>query len=83
MSKDEKNPVVEKMAEKFREIYPDKSKLKVLVDKNPMREGTPAYERFEIYFKAKTVGAAIKKGALYGELAKAILDKQVEVEVVK
>lgn len=37
------------------EVAPDTRKIKLLVKENPKREGSAAYERFELYSSSKTV----------------------------
>lgn len=41
-------------------------RIKVLISKNPKREGTKAWKKFEVYKTAKTVGEALEKGAKVG-----------------
>lgn len=41
-------------------------RIKVLASKNPKREGTKAWKKFEVYKTAKTVGEALEKGARVG-----------------
>jgi len=46
--------------------YPLTAKILVVAESNPKRSGTLAYEEFELYKKAKTVGDYVKMG---GQLA--------------
>lgn len=48
--------------------YDEKAKLTVLVKENPKREGSKAYDKFERYFKAKTVGAFFEMGGTSANL---------------
>lgn len=44
------------------------TKIKVLVKKNPKRESSSAYGRFELYFTNKTVGEFLAAGGTTGDL---------------
>ena len=45
-----------------RSSFSDNQTIKILVDKNPKREGSNAYDIFELLKKSKTVGDFYKKG---------------------
>lgn len=57
-----------KKAEGKKRGFDESAKLTVLVKENPKREGTDSYERFEAYFKAKTVGDAYAAGITTADL---------------
>lgn len=65
--KEKKEPVVRRS--KFETMYPDDSKVTLLVEKNPKKEGSKSRERFEGYFGAKTIGEARKGGVTYADIA--------------
>lgn len=66
--KEPKTPKAPKEA-KFAKLYPKDAPISVLVEKNPKRAGSKSAERFEAYFKAKTVGEALAGGATYADLS--------------
>ena len=53
----------------FQTLYPEDSKLTLLVTENPKKQGSKARERFEHYFTSKTVGEFLAKGGGYGDIA--------------
>jgi hypothetical protein len=53
----------------FSKLWPEDAKLAVLVDKNVKKAGSKAAERFEFYFKAKTVGDFLAAGGTYQDIA--------------
>ena len=52
---------------RFKTLYPESAKIELLVKENPKRGKSK--ERFEGYFKSKTVGDAIKNGVTYADIA--------------
>lgn len=59
------------------------AKLKVVVEENPKRPGSSAYERFEGYFKLKegsTVQDALDHGLTMGDIKYDIAHNYIEVE---
>ena len=66
-TKEKKEPTVRRS--KFVEIYPDDAAVKVLVDKNPKKEGSKAHERFKLYSGIKTVKGFIDAGGTYQDIA--------------
>lgn len=54
---------------KFAELYPEDTKVTVLVEENPKKAGSASRERFEHYFKAKTVGDFLAAGGTYADVA--------------
>ncbi len=64
---EKKTPTVRRS--KFENIYPEDASLKVLVEKNPKKEGTKSHARFEGYQGAATVGAALANGVTYQDVA--------------
>ena len=67
---------------KFAELYPEDSKIKLLVKENPKKEGSAARERFEAYTGAKTVGDYLVAGGTYADLAYDIGRMHIQVDVV-
>lgn len=53
---------------KFQEMYPEDSKLEVLVKENPKKEGSKSAERFAHYFSSKTVGDFLHAGGTYADI---------------
>ena len=66
---EKKEPTVRRS--KFAEIYPDDAKIKLNVEKNPKKEGSKSYDRFEGHFKNKagTVKGALESGVTYQDIA--------------
>jgi hypothetical protein len=52
---------------RFKTLYPESAKIELLVKENPKRGKSK--DRFDGYFKSKTVGEAIKNGVTYADLA--------------
>lgn len=48
--------------------FPAEAKITMLAEKNPKRPSSKAYQRFELYAKAKTVKDFIAAGGTYGDL---------------
>jgi hypothetical protein len=65
--KAKKEPKVRRSA--FASIYPEDAPITVLAEKNPKKEGSKARERFEHYFKSKTVGDFLAAGGTYADIA--------------
>lgn len=53
----------------FAKLWPEDAPLKVLVEENPKKQGSKARERFDYYFKAKTVGDYLAAGGTYQDIA--------------
>jgi hypothetical protein len=53
----------------FSKLYPEDAALKLLVEENPKKEGSKARERFQHYFKSKTVGDYLAAGGTYQDIA--------------
>lgn len=49
--------------------YADASRIKLLVDKNPKREGTAAHGRFSLYVSGSTVGSFLESGGTRADLS--------------
>jgi hypothetical protein len=64
-----KEPTVRRS--KFAELYPDTSIIKLLVEKNPKKEGSKSHERFKGHFanKSGTVKEALANGVTYQDIA--------------
>jgi len=43
--------------------------VKVLVEKNPKKEGSKAHARFALYAGSATIGDYLKKGGTYSDIA--------------
>lgn len=67
---------------KFAEMYPESSKVTVLVEANPKKEGSASRERFEHYFKSETIGDFLAAGGTYADVAYDIGRMHIKVEVV-
>ena len=52
----------------FSDLYPEDAKLTLLVEENPKKQGSKSRERFEAYFKASTVGEALRGGITYQDI---------------
>ena len=52
----------------FKDIYPRQVWLDLLVEDNPKRKNTRAWEKFELYRKATTVGDALDLGIPYRDI---------------
>jgi hypothetical protein len=78
--KAKKEPTVRRS--KFDMLYPGRSKITVLVDKNPKKEGSKAHERFKLYGKNTTVAEFIKKGGTYQDIAYNIGREFIGIEKV-
>ena len=65
--KQKKTPVVRRS--KFEDLYPEASRVLLLVDKNPKKVGSKSHSRFEGYTNAKTVGDALAAGVTYQDVA--------------
>ena len=50
-------------------MYPEDAAIKLLVTENPKKEGSAAKERFQHYFKSKTVGDYLAAGGTYQDIA--------------
>lgn len=66
---------------KFALLYPDESKIKLLVKDNPKKEGSKAREKFQHYFSNTTVGTFIAAGGTYSTIAYDVGRKFIEVTV--
>ena len=66
---EKKEPTVRRS--KFAEIYPDDAKVTLLVDKNPKKEGSKSFGRFEGHYsnKSGTVKEALANGVTYQDIA--------------
>ena len=53
----------------FASIYPDNAKITMLIGHNPKAPNSGAWERFEGYKNAETVGEALENGVTYQDLA--------------
>lgn len=53
----------------FSSMWPEDQPIKVLVEKNPKKNGSKSRERFEHYFGSKTVGDYLAKGGTYQDMA--------------
>ncbi len=65
--------------------YSDDATVKVLVDKNPRREGTDAHAKFACIKNGDTVGNIVKRGAakgfnLRGLLIASVKRKQISIK---
>ena len=49
----------------FSQLYPRESWLDLLVEDNPKRKNTRAWEKYELYRKANSVGEALELGIPY------------------
>lgn len=78
--KEKKEPTVRRS--KFDVLYPGRSKITVLVDKNPKKEGSKAHERFKLYGKNTTVAEFIKAGGTYQDIAYNIGREFIGIEKV-
>lgn len=67
---------------KFAALYPDASTIKLLVDKNPKKEGSKAREKFEHYFTTSNVADFLAAGGTYSTIAYDVGRKFIEVTVV-
>ena len=54
---------------KFESMYPENAVLTLNVEANPKKVGSAANERFEHYFKSKTVGDYLAAGGTYQDIA--------------
>lgn len=84
MPKDKKEaPAPEKKARrsKFEALYPEDARFKLLVKENPKKAGSKSFDRFQGYFGAKTIGAALAAGVTYADVAYDIGRRFIEVEV--
>ncbi len=79
-TKEKKEPTVRRS--KFDLLYPGRSKITVLVDKNPKKEGSKAHERFKLYGKNTTVAEFIKVGGTYQDIAYNIGREFIGIEKV-
>lgn len=68
---------------KFAEMYPEASKITVIVEANPKKEGSASRERFEHYFKSTTIGDFLAAGGTYADVAYDIGRMHISVEVVQ
>jgi len=64
---------------KFADIYPNSAKVKLLVDKNPKKEGSACRDRFDAYTGSATVGEYLAKGGTYQDIAYDIGRQFVEI----
>lgn len=64
---------------KFAELYPEDAAVKVLVEENPKKNGSASRERFEHYFKAKTVGDFLAAGGTYADVAYDVGRQHIQV----
>lgn len=78
--KEKKEPTVRRS--KFEVLYPGRSTIKVLVDKNPKKEGSKSRTRFDGYTGAKTVADALKNGVWYQDIAYDIGRRFIEITVI-
>lgn len=76
--KTEKKEVTPKKS-KFQLLYPDSSKIKLLVEENPKKEGSKAREKFAHYFTTTNVGDFIAAGGTYSTIAYDVGRKFIEV----
>ena len=53
----------------FSKMWPEDAPIQVLCDGNPKKEGSKARERFQHYFKSKTVGDYLAAGGTYQDIA--------------
>lgn len=53
----------------FSKMWPEDAPVKLLVQENPKKEGSKARERFQHYFKSKTVGDYLAAGGTYQDIA--------------
>jgi hypothetical protein len=63
----------------FAGLWPEDQPIKVLVEKNPKKNGSKSRERFEHYFGSDTVGAYLAKGGTYQDLAYDVARQFVQV----
>lgn len=63
----------------FSKLYPEDSKLTLLVDTNPKKKGSKSAARFEGYTGAQTVGEARAKGVTYQDIAYDIAREYIKV----
>ena len=52
----------------FKDIYPREIWLDLLVEDNPKRKGTRAWEKYELYRKANNIGEALDLGIPYRDI---------------
>ncbi len=64
---------------RFSELYPRDAAVKVLVDANPKRSGSKSAERFDHYFKSKTIGEFLDAGGRYDDVAYDVGRKHIAV----
>lgn len=76
-----KEPTVKRS--KFAAIYPEDAKLKLLVEKNPKKDGSKSAARFEGYTGADTVGAALAAGVTYADIAYDVGRQFISIEKVE
>lgn len=81
---DKKEPAKEVTSKrsKFALMYPDASKITLLVTENPKKEGSKARERFQYYFEAPTVEKYLAAGGTYADVAYDVGHKFISVEVI-
>ena len=53
----------------FSDMWPEDAKVTLNVKENPKKEGSAARERFQHYFKSKTVGDYLAAGGTYQDIA--------------
>lgn len=52
----------------FKDIYPEQDIIELVVMTNPKRPGSKAFDRYEAYRGAGTVGVALKRGIPYRDI---------------
>ncbi len=82
-AKDDKSPKEQRARRsKFAEMYPEDSKITLIVKENPKKEGSASRDRFDHYFKSKTVGDFLAAGGTYADIAYDIGRMHISVEVL-
>ena len=55
------------------------AKIKLLIDKNPHREGSNRFKHWSLYRDGMTVEEAIASGLNYGDLRHGVADKHIAI----
>jgi hypothetical protein len=77
-----KKAPAKKAAPPVRAKYSDDAKVKVLVDKNPRREGTDAHAKFACIKDGDTVGSIVKRAQAKGFNVRGLLIASVKREQI-
>ena len=63
----------------FSQLYPRESWLDLLVEDNPKRKNTRAWEKYELYRKANSVGEALELGIPYRDIDRDLANGYIAV----